>query len=421
MNEPTLCACASARDGAIGLIRVSGSAVRVIASRLKIALPAAWTWCAAQMPVAQGACPVRVLFCPAGRSFTGEDVLEIALPGAAVVIEAVLEELCAQGAEPAGPGAFTRRALRHGRLSLDQAEGLLALALAGDARAARAALARLQGALAHELEPLRQELISLLAAVEAGLDFMDEEDVSAIDASVLRAGLQRCQTTVRRWYRAASHQGSEAVVCLVGPANAGKSALFNALAGAEALVSDEAGTTRDRLEACCRIGDRLVRLVDTAGWLMVQNDLDDAALAQATQARVGAALVIACSAPDAPVPSPVPPALAEATIIATKADLGVVESRAVLAVSAATGAGLEALRALIAERIGDHSSGEPRQQALLAVVDGILGRLLQAPLPEDLLLAEDLRAIDAALAELIGVASNEEVLDRIFSRFCIGK
>jgi tRNA modification GTPase len=213
----------------------------------------------------------------------------------------------------------------------------------------------------------------------------------------------------------AEQVGSEPRVCLVGAANAGKSSLFNRLSGAAALVSPVAGTTRDWLEAEWCPGGRRVRLVDTAGWISGTGNPD-----LRTGGLHGASLILACSAADAPLPDDHGLPSERTLVIATKADLGVHDARAVLAVSAGTGAGLEHLARLVADRLGGVAAGEPRQQRLLAACDGLLGTLCEG-LPADELLADDLRRATDLLGELIGTTTPDDVLEAIFSRFCIGK
>lgn len=419
--DATICACATAVGGRSALLRLSGPEARAVAGRAGLVVPPlAWHLATADWPLAGGACPVRVLFAPAGRSFTGHDLVEIVLPGARDLVELALDALRRAGAEAAAPGAFARQALAAGRLTLDRAEAVLALATAADAAAAAAAVARLRGALSVDLAPVRERLLRLRALIEAGLDFADEEGVSAVDPAALRADLGELRAVLARWLVAAGAVGDEPVVCLAGPANAGKSALFARLTGAPALVSPVPGTTRDHLDAPWLAAGRRVRLIDTAGWLAAAAGSDAEAIARGRTTVESAALVLACSAPDAPLPPDVPLPAGRTLVVATKADLGVREPRAVLAVSAGTGAGLEQLAGLVAGRLAAVAGAEPRQQRLLAEADAILARLLVHP-PPDELLAEDLRLAAERLGDLLGTTTPDEILDAIFARFCIGK
>ncbi len=423
-HDPTIAACATPVGGHSAVIRLSGPAAATIAARAGLVLPAPWRAAPGTWALPAGPCPCRVLLAPGPRSSTGCDLVEITVPGGADLVALLLDALLAAGAEAAAPGAFTRQALANGRLGLDQAEAILALVQAPDAAAAAQALERLRGALGAELAQVREELVAARALVEAGLDFVDEADVRAYDPAALRARCQALHAALARWRVAADALEARPTVVLVGPANAGKSALFNRLAGTAgtaALVSAHPGTTRDWLDADWDAAGRRVRLVDTAGWLAGAAGLDQQAVAAGAAAIAGAALVLACSAPDARLPEP-PPALpaGRTLIIATKSDLGAADARAVHALSASTGAGLAQLAGLVAAHLGGTAAGEPRQQRLLAAADDVLIALARA-LPPDELLADDLRRAADLLGELIGATTTDDVLAAIFSRFCIGK
>ncbi len=423
---PTWLACATALPAQLAVLRLSGPDACAIARAAGLPSDRPWRLAVDAWPLAGGCCPVRTLTAIAPRSYTGCDLVEIHLPGSPDLVELALARLVAVGATLAPPGAFTRQALANGRLSLDQAEAVLALTSAGDERAARLALDRLSGELGTEATRVREELLTLRALVEAGLDFAEEDGVSAFDRAELGTRLTALAARLARWITAADAIGTTPVVCLVGPANAGKSALFARLTGATALVSPVPGTTRDWLEASWTVAGRSVRLIDTAGWLdraeraaADANALDHAAIAAGRSSTAGAALILACSAPDAPLP---PDAVLPqgAFVVATKSDLGHADARAICTVSATTGAGLDRLAALATEHLGDCASGEPRQQRLLIACRDLLQRLGDH-LPGDELLADDLRRAAALLGDLIGKATPDDVLDAIFARFCIGK
>jgi tRNA modification GTPase len=419
-SEPTIVACATAVGGESALIRVSGPQAVVIAQLAGITLTSPWQVAEQPWPLAGGHCPCRVVLANGPRSFTGFDLIEITLPGSADLVTFALAALTTAGAESALPGAFARQALANGRLTLDRAEAILAVAQAGDAAAAHQAITRLRGALAKDVAAVRQQVIDARAVVEAGLDFIDEGDVRAYDPTRLQGMLSEVRSILARWRVTADAIEGEPVVCLVGPANAGKSALFNRLAGARALVSPVAGTTRDWLDASWDVGGRRVRLIDTAGWLDAARGLDADGIAAGRRTIDGAALVLACSAPDAPLPttSDLP---TNAVVIATKADLTAApDARAVLAISANDGTGLAQLTGLVADRLASVGAGEPRQQRLLAEVDALLARLTVL-LPDDELLADDLRRVGDLLGDLLGITTTDDVLNAIFSRFCIGK
>lgn len=424
-SSATIAACATATGGSVALLRLSGPRAFTIAQaagaskRAGGAVDQLWR-------LAGGTCPVRILSRRGPATATGEDLVELLIPGAADLVELALAALVAAGATRAGPGAFTRQALAAGRVTLDQAEGLLAVAQAPDAPAAADALTRLRGALAGDLGPVRARLLALRAEVEAGLDFLDEHDVRPADRRLLAEELQALEQRIRRWVVAADGLGGAPVICLVGAPNAGKSALFAALTGEAALVSPVAGTTRDSLHGQLTIAGRgLVRVVDTPGWLDDASGLDAAALAAGALELAGATIVLACAAPDAPLPAISGMENQRMLVIATKSDLGLpADPRAVLSVSATTGAGLAALHGLLARRLAPVATAEPRQQRLLAAAADDLaagGRLVTGGTATDDLLAEDLRRAGEHLGELLGPTTPDTVLDAIFARFCIGK
>lgn len=401
MIEPTITACATATGGAAALIRLSGPEAFAIAEAAN----------------ALATVPCRILRHRGPRTATGYDLIEILLPGSPDLVELVLDALVAAGARRAGPGDFTRQAVARGRLTLDRSAAVLALAQAGDARAAREALGRLRGSLADDLGPVRERLLGLRARIEAGLDFLDEHDVVAPERTGLAAELAELAARIDRWRVAADSLEGRPLVCLVGAPNAGKSALFAALSGEAALVSPIAGTTRDHLEADLDLDGLGVCLADTPGWLEAATGLDGRAVAAGRSLAAGASVVLACAAPDAPLPGSLPDGV---VVIATKADLGApADPRAVLAVSAEDGTGLEALRGLIARLAAPASGGDPRQRRLIEAAREDLRRA--RALPADDLLADDLRRASERLGDLLGTTTPDDVLDAIFARFCIGK
>jgi tRNA modification GTPase len=402
----SIAACATATGGRAALLRLSGPEAFRIADAAGFA----------DAP----RIPCRVLRRRGPRTATGHDLIEILLPGAPDLVELALAALVAAGARRAGPGDFTRQAVACGRLTLDRAAAVLALAQAGDARAAREALGRLRGSLAEDLEPVRERLLGLRARIEAGLDFLDEHDVVAPERGGLAAELAELAARIDRWRVAADAVEGRPLACLVGAPNAGKSALFAALSGEAALVSPVAGTTRDHLEADLDLDGLAVRLADTPGWLDEATGLDARAVAAGRSLAAVATVVLACAAPDAPLPAALPGDPARTVVIATKADLGAAaDPRAVLAVSAEDGTGLDALRGLIARLAAAAGGGDPRQGRLIDAAREDLRRA--RALPADELLADDLRRASERLGDLLGRTTPDDVLDAIFARFCIGK
>ncbi len=419
----TIAACASATGGQSLIIRISGPQTQSFAQAAGLIIPPAWTFQAHTWSVGQSRIPCRILFAKAPKSFTGFDCLEITVPGSPIIAERCLQHLYQHRIQTATAGAFTRQALANKRIHLDQAEAILALSLAQDQDASAEALHKLRGALSNDIEPMRQRIIQLRAQVEAGLDFLDEEDVRAYEVDALIYTLKELRSIINTWQRAAVSIGENPSVCIVGPANAGKSALFHALTGQDVLISAQAGTTRDFLQHDWNCHGRSIRLIDTAGWLdQCEHALDQAGIDAGLALLRPAQLIIACSAADARLADNFRDIIPNKKIIvcACKADLGTIDERAQIAVSANERLGLDALQELIAEELGLSASGEPRQQRCLQAVDSILQSLEQG-LPPDELLSDDLRQIADHLGDLIGITTTDDIMDVIFSRFCIGK
>ena len=415
----TIFALATPTGGRAALLRISGPAAGVVVQQAGVAsVPEPWQAVSTHWDLSAGACPCQVLLAPVGRSYTGEEMVEVLVPGSAAVVMAAEERLQAAGGQRAGPGAFTRRAFAHGRLDLTQAEAVLNLTRAVDEVSVRAALGRLQGRLGTALAQWRTRLTEARAAVEAGLDFSEEEDVVSYDPVAMRDVLDDLRRDLERWGHSAQGLGPMPQVVLVGPANAGKSALFVRLTGIPALVSDRPGTTRDWLEATWTLPDgRRVRLIDTAGC-----DRGDAGAIAAGQAMAGAAdLLLVCQAPDVPtLPPPPSDAPRSCVVVATKADLGPGVPHADLEVSVHEGRGIDDLGQRVAEALSECADGGSESARLCAEVLPDV-QALNAGWPGDEVLADRLAGIDAALGAILGQATAEDVLDRVFARFCIGK
>lgn len=413
-------ACATPLPAHTAILRLSGDDVEAIARAAGVPLGDERRIVTGAWPLGGGRCPVRTWRFVAPRSFTGEDTIEIALPGAPDLVALAEAAVIAAGAQRAGRGDFARRALAHGRLSLDRVEAILAVADATDAAAAQAAIMRLRGRLADELAPQRTRLLELRALLEAGLDFAEEDGVTALAPQRLQAELAQLHSVLARWQVAGGTLGGEPVVALVGPANAGKSALFRHLSGAAALVSPVAGTTRDVLEASWSVQGRRVTLIDTAGWLDAVGELDAQAIAAGRAAIAGATVVLACSAPDALLPAEIDLPPDRTVIVATKADLGPADARAMVTCSVVTADGCAALQALVHARVAATAGASPRQAELLAQALALVDDLQHAP-RDEVLLADDLTRLADLLGDLLGATTPDEILDAIFSRFCIGK
>ncbi|HTQ70413.1 MAG TPA: tRNA uridine-5-carboxymethylaminomethyl(34) synthesis GTPase MnmE [Acidocella sp.] len=411
------------RGGAVATLRLSGPGSFKIIEDLAGALPAPRRASLRRLRHGgQVLDEALIVTFPAPRSFTGEDVVELSIHGGRAVLAAVSEALVALGARPAEPGEFSRRAFENGRMDLLQAEAMADL-IAAETQAQR--LQALDGTLHEACAAWRERLRHLMARQEALIDFPDEDLPPAVEEE-LRGGISALRDEMQAALHAAPaaerlREGLEFVI--LGPPNAGKSTLLNALAGEEvAIVSDIPGTTRDAVGVRVDLGGVPVHLTDTAG-LRETGDVIEAEGVRRAKAKAAAAdFVILVAAPgEAFAP---PPAGAAVLRVRTKADIA--EDSSAFAVSARTGHGMAALRARLAaearaltDRQGAASLSRPRQVA--CVRDVVLALDMALALDEPELRGEELRAAAQALARLTGGIGVEEILDAVFSGFCIGK
>jgi tRNA modification GTPase len=381
------------------------------------------------------------------RSYTGQPVAEIHTLGSPPLLEALLRAVCAAGARPAEPGEFTLRAFLAGRIDLTQAEAVLGVIDAADARQLHVALTQLAGGLAQPLHRLRDGLLDLLADLEARLDFAEDE-VPPLGSGELSHRLDEAAGMIARMVEQMDrrHESAELVrVVLAGRPNSGKSSLFNALVGeGRALVFDQPGTTRDYLLAEVDLAGARCQLIDTAG--IAEPGSPAASIEQSAQAAAGqqqrqADVRLLCLDVTQPLGEAIEPWIAGAQIVVlTKSDLAFHPDFAggpapnAIATSSKSGAGLDALR-------------EQLRLAVLSVGDGggdvVPGTAVRCRRSLDLaaeslqrarslageggrgggeeLVAAELHVALEELGRVAGAVYSEDVLDRIFSRFCIGK
>jgi len=461
-HDETIAAVASAPGGGgRAIIRMSGADALACAGRCFSPAggadwpPATATCIEGELRVAGFSAAVRctALVWPGERSYTRAPTVELHLPGSPPLVEAATAALCEAGARPARPGEFTMRAFLAGRIDLVEAEGVLGVVEADDQRRLDEALRQMAGGLSRSLGKLREELIDLAAHLEAGLDFVDE-DIEFIGREELLAGIGRVETSVEELLArmGARSESAEFVrVVLVGPPNAGKSSLFNALAGSErAIVSPEAGTTRDYLSARLHLGGVPCELIDTAG---VDGALADAfedagsprsieeAARRATVGRAAAAQVrIVCVDSSGTAAGDFGEAEfgkfegATSLVVRTKGDLaaagGAEPTASELAVSAVTGQGLVELRERIGRVAGEAVGGSGDvvattaarcRDSLRRAADALAEARGSAGARRDELVAAALRAALDELGQVVGTVYSDDILDRVFSRFCIGK
>ncbi|UJW84329.1 tRNA uridine-5-carboxymethylaminomethyl(34) synthesis GTPase MnmE [Devosia sp. SL43] len=369
-----------------------------------------------------------VAWFPAPHSFTGEDCAELQVHGSPAGVRAILKLITGKGARLAEAGEFTRRAFENGKLDLVEIEGLGDLLEAETENQRRQALARFEGGVSQRIDAWRDQLLDLRAEIEARLDFSDEGDVA--DALPASFGTQLADLSADIAAALASVEHGRIVregirVALAGAPNAGKSSLLNALARSDiAIVTDEAGTTRDVREVPLDINGQLYILLDLAGLRATDSKAEAEGVRRARLAIEQADIVLWLSAPEIADVDPTQRSAADIRV-GTKSDLATA-CDVDIAVSAATGQGLVELLAAI-ERLGQQLvGGEPSllsherdRLALASAVDALTMSRRQLEVPE--LAAESLRLASQALERMLGRLDAERVLDRLFASFCIGK
>jgi tRNA modification GTPase len=368
-----------------------------------------------------------VLWFPGPRSETGEDMAELQVHGSRAVVSAVFGVLGMLGVRLAEPGEFARRAFSNGKLDLTAVEGLADLIAAETDVQLRQAVGQAGGALARRAEAWRQTLIDLRAALEARLDFSDEGDV----AEALPADFDERIRTLRGEMAAAlaDSESGERVregfrVAILGRPNAGKSSLLNALSRRDiAIVTEEAGTTRDVLEVPLDIGGYPVLVYDTAGLREATSAAETEGVRRARRAAEGADLVLWLE--DSTLPSEALPELGERAVwrVATKIDL-TRDCGSEIAISVKTGAGMSEMVERIGRMAADSMAGGTAlvtRRRHVEAIEAAVRALDEAATATDEIAADLLRSAGDAIGRLTGRIDVEDVLDRLFGEFCIGK
>ncbi len=387
-----------------------------------------------RLPGIRAPLPADLYYWPAPGTYTGQNVAEIHTLSSPPLLDVLVSALLGAGARAARPGEFTLRGFLAGKLDLTRAEAVLGIIEAQDRDEVKQALSQLAGGVARPLQALRDDLLNLLADIEAGLDFA-EEDLAFVgeDEQLIRIARALAQVVLlRRQLDERALAGRAFRVVLAGRPNAGKSSLFNALAGRPAaLVSAEAGTTRDYLVQRIDLGNCAADLVDTAGWRPPADAIELQADSLGRD-QVGRADLVLLCIPAGGAASPEeaewlrqrrPPVLG----VATKCDAGT-PAEGLVATSALSGFGLGLLRSLLAERASARSEPPlaPSLSRCRHHADTCLAGLRRAHaivlerMPPELLAMELRGALDQ-LGEMVGAVYTDDLLDRIFSRFCIGK
>jgi tRNA modification GTPase len=443
-NDTIVAIATAAGSAGVGIVRLSGPGSRGIAQALcgRTLAPRRARHVRFRDADEEAIDDGIALYFAAPASYTGEDVVELQAHGSPVLLQQLLARCCALGARIARAGEFSERAFRNGKLDLAQAEAVADLIAAGDVRAARAARRSLDGEFSRRVDALAADLLALRVQVEAAIDFADEP-LDTLGGAAIRARLAALAQSLAALLAAAERgrrlrDGLHAVI--VGPPNAGKSSLLNALAGSErAIVTEIAGTTRDLLQETIRSDGIELTLVDTAGLREGGDAIEREGMrrARAELERADLALVVL----DARDPQPGREAVAAAIAqvphrlwLHNKADLLPASTAAPgideLRISARTGAGLEALHARLKSLAlgAGADAGEGTFSARARQVEALRRAAAELEAAADALgddaldlAAEALRCGHDALGEVTGRIVPDALLGHIFSTFCIGK
>ena len=470
--EDTICAIATpVGEGGIGIVRLSGPQALVIASqfvRLRsgnplssvpshmlhladLVIPPAKKWKEAGVvherpPVSGLLDEALVVYMKAPRSFTAEDVVEVQSHGGALVLGMVCRVCIESGARMAEPGEFTKRAFLNGRLDLSQAEAVLDTIRATSSAGLNIAQRQLRGDLAREVEQARTSLLTVLAHVEAGIDFVGE-DISFLQRDELVCIVREACAVVQK-LEATAQEGrilrEGACVVILGRPNVGKSSLLNRLLREErAIVTAIPGTTRDVIEESIYVDGVMIRLFDTAGVRETDDIVEQEGIKRTRAAQDEADLLLVVVDGTVPLTDDDRELLSAVrdrkhVVLLNKADLAdtvatddALAGRLVYVISAKTGMGVEMVRSALRAQLVSRGleaaesvtvmnvrhrdalrqAGESLGQALESVQCGMAGELVSI----------DVRAAADALGEITGAITTDEVLGRIFSEFCIGK
>ena len=444
-NETIVAISTPAGRGGLGVVRISGDAARAIAERmLRFRKPPEWApWTAqlAELPDAEGQSidTVVVTFFERPRSYTAQDVVEISCHGSPVVLRHAVERACEEGARLAEPGEFTLRAFLNGRIDLPQAEAVRDLIESTTLYQARVAAQQAEGSVSKRIAPLKSELIDLIALLEAGIDFADN-DVPIPEDSEILARLEPVANHVERLVASFAfgklvHEGKK--LAIVGRPNVGKSSLFNRLLDRDrAIVTAIPGTTRDLVSETASLDGIPVKLFDTAGIRAGQDLVETLGVERSFQAMADADLTLVVFDLSEPVEEGDRELIARARsqgrhlLVGNKRDL---PRRAELAdefapVSALTGEGMVELR----RRVREAAAPAEQEQGFITSIrhERLLKSALAAldsartavthHIPHEMLLLDLYRALES-LDGLTGATTADDILNRIFSTFCIGK
>jgi tRNA modification GTPase len=426
------------------VVRLSGSGARSIAGRM-LRFQAGYEWKPWQVALAElvddsGAPVDQVVaaYFAAPRSYTAEDLVEISCHGSPVVLRFAVDRACGAGARLAEPGEFTLRAYLNGRIDLPQAEAVRDLIASTTLYQARIAAQQVEGSVSKRIRPVKEQLVELIALLEAGIDFAEDDISVAPVEEILRRldPIERALAALAATFDYGKLVHSGITLAIVGRPNVGKSSLFNRLLEQErAIVTDIPGTTRDLVSEVAAIRGIPVKFMDTAGIRAGQDVVETLGIERSYQAMADADVTLVVLDLSARVEAEDLALIARAQrqgrciVVGNKADLPRVAEpgRDLIAVSALTGAGLETLRDAIAPLAGDEQESgfitSIRHEQLLRESIEALGQAHKAAeigIPHEMLLL-DLYAALRPLDGITGATTADDILNRIFSTFCIGK
>jgi tRNA modification GTPase len=447
LDDTIVATATPAGRGGIGVVRLAGPEARAIAEpmlRLKHELePGLALFGELIDPHEERIDEVVVTYFAKPHSYTTDDIIEISAHGSPVVLRHIVELALARGARLAEPGEFTMRAFLNGRIDLTQAEAVRDLIESQTLYQAKVAAQQLEGALSRRLQPIKQKLVELIALLEAGIDFA-EDDVSVLPAqqiiqqlATIRAPLEELSRSFA--YGKIVHEGL--TLAIVGRPNVGKSSLFNRLVERErAIVTATPGTTRDLVTETVSLGGIPLKLVDTAGIRRALDEAEGIGIQKSMEALADADLVLVVLDASQPASHEDEELLKQvdqrsAILVLNKADLGVLgppsSKRNAVRTSALTGEGISELQAaILREATGE--AGTSAESGFLtnarhqALVSDSLTALTAAEsavhnrVPHEMLLLDLYNAL-RPLDEITGATTTDDILNLIFSRFCIGK
>ena len=434
--------------GGIGIVRLSGPAARTIAEpllKLRHPLaPAQARFAEILDNTGETLDEAVVTWFEKPHSYTSEDIVEIAAHGSPVLLDHLLRQCLAAGARLAEPGEFTQRAFLSGRLDLTQAEAVSDLIEATTLHQARIAAQQLGGSLSRQITPIKQQLTTLIAALEAGIDFA-EDDIDLLPTTEITAQIQSIQnplTALEQTFSYGRIVREGFTLAIVGRPNVGKSSLFNCLVERDrAIVTATPGTTRDLVTERVSLEGVPVELIDTAGLRDSTDEAETIGIAKSREAMAEADVVLLVLDATAPLHEEDEAAIAAlehrpSVIVINKSDLvraahlSNPDSHSLLETSALTGAGVPELRRAILSRLINEAPGAEtalltnlRQQQSVSDALAALNRAWRAVaaiIPHEMILLDLYEALHA-LDVLTGTTTNDDILNLIFSKFCIGK